>query len=80
MYKKVEASFWTAEEVDLFQDLRHQDQSLKWNECHFVTHVLTFFTATDRIIIQNLAGQISTEVGSVDSKLIDGTVMIRGVA
>ncbi|KAL0928126.1 hypothetical protein M5K25_002366 [Dendrobium thyrsiflorum] len=62
------------------KDLRHWDQSLKSDERHFVTHVLAFFVATDKIVIENLANQICTEVGSLDLKLTDGTVLIRGVA
>lgn len=41
MYKKHEASFWTAEEIDLYQDLKDWD-SLSKNEKHFITHVLAF--------------------------------------
>lgn len=44
MYKKAEASFWTAEEVDLSGDVRHWE-NLTEGERHFVTHVLAFFAA-----------------------------------
>ncbi|MFN9496366.1 MAG: ribonucleotide-diphosphate reductase subunit beta, partial [Bacteroidota bacterium] len=46
MYKKHEASFWTAEEIDLSQDLKDWD-SLNRNERHFISHVLAFFAASD---------------------------------
>uniref|UniRef100_A0A2N9G174 Uncharacterized protein n=1 Tax=Fagus sylvatica TaxID=28930 RepID=A0A2N9G174_FAGSY len=46
MYKKAEASFWTAEEVDLSQDVRHWE-NLSEDEKHFVKHVLAFFAASD---------------------------------
>ncbi|KAH0454872.1 hypothetical protein IEQ34_016796 [Dendrobium chrysotoxum] len=80
MYKKAEASFWITKEVNLSQDLHHWDQSLKSNERHFVTHVLTFVTVADGIVIKNLTSRIWTEVSLLDSKLADGMVLICGVA
>ena len=44
MYKKHEASFWTAEEIDLAADAKDW-QSLTENEQHFVKHILAFFAA-----------------------------------
>ncbi len=44
MYKKHEASFWTAEEIDLSQDQKDWDK-LNANEQHFLKHVLAFFAA-----------------------------------
>ncbi|KAL0914606.1 hypothetical protein M5K25_014969 [Dendrobium thyrsiflorum] len=79
IYKKAEASFWTIEEVNLSQDLRHWDQSIKSDEDHFVTHVLAFITFADGIVIKNLAGQIWNEVGLLYSKFVDGMVLISGV-
>ena len=43
-YKQAEASFWTAEEIDLSQDLRDW-ANLNDGERHFITHVLAFFFA-----------------------------------
>lgn len=57
MYKKAEASFWTAEEVDLSKDLSHWE-SLKKDERHFISHVLAFFAASDGIVNENLVGWI----------------------
>ena len=42
MYKKHEASFWTAEEIDLSDDQKHWD-ALNDGERHFISHVLAFF-------------------------------------
>lgn len=53
MYKKAEASFWTAEEVDLSKDLMHWEK-LKPEEKHFISHVLAFFAASDGIVNENL--------------------------
>merc|ERR1711937_673438 len=61
MYKKHEASFWTAEEVDLSQDNKDWDK-LTDAERHFIKHVLAFFAAPDGIVLENLASQFSTEV------------------
>ena len=45
-YKKAEASFWTAEEIDLHQDLSDWEK-LNEKEKHFIKHVLAFFAASD---------------------------------
>lgn len=49
MYKKAEACFWTAEELDLAHDYKDWE-SLSNDERHFVTHVLAFFAASDGIV------------------------------
>merc|ERR1712136_623322 len=56
MYKKHEASFWTAEEIDLSQDGKDWD-NLSDCERHFVKHILAFFAASDGIVNENLAAQ-----------------------
>jgi len=61
MYKKHEASFWTAEEIDLSQDNKDWE-GLSDNERHFLKHVLAFFAASDGIVLENLAGRFSTEI------------------
>ena len=55
MYKKAEANFWTAEELDLSKD--YKDFSIKMNdkERFFIENVLAFFAASDGIVIENLA-------------------------
>ena len=42
MYKKAEALFWTAEEMDLSMDLHNWNNRLNDNEHHFISHVLAF--------------------------------------
>ncbi|MED6123968.1 hypothetical protein PIB30_054553 [Stylosanthes scabra] len=71
MYKKAEASFWTAEEVDLSGDLRHWD-SLTDGERHFITHVLAFFAASDGIVLENLAGRFMKEVQVSEARAFYG--------
>ena len=61
MYKKAEASFWTAEELDLAHDYKDW-QKLTDNERHFVSHVLAFFAASDGIVNENLLMNFANEV------------------
>merc|ERR1719159_579686 len=75
MYKKHEASFWTAEEVDLSQDGRDWEQ-LTDQERHFVKHVLAFFAASDGIVLENLAGQFSCEVQAPEARAFYGFQMM----
>jgi ribonucleoside-diphosphate reductase subunit M2 len=50
MYKKAEASFWTAEEIDLSKDLHDWHNRLNDDERYFISHVLAFFAASDGIV------------------------------
>ncbi len=61
-YKKSEASFWTAEEIDLGADLWDWENKLNDDERHFVKHVLAFFAASDGIVNENLAENFLREV------------------
>jgi len=61
MYKKHEASFWTAEEVDLSHDLEHWAR-LSDAERHFVKHVLAFFASSDGIVLENLLSRFCSDV------------------
>ncbi len=61
-YKKAEASFWTAEELDLACDRRHWDEVLNDDERHFISHVLAFFAASDGIVNENLGARFFGEV------------------
>merc|ERR1719310_146221 len=74
MYKKHEASFWTAEEVDLSQDNRDWE-ALSDSEQHFVKHVLAFFAASDGIVAENLLEQFTTEVQIPEARAFYGFQM-----
>jgi len=74
MYKKHEASFWTAEEVDLSQDNKDWEK-LTESEQHFIKHVLAFFAASDGIVLENLASQFSTEVQIPEARAFYGFQM-----
>ena len=68
MYKKAEASFWTAEEMDLSKDLHDWNNHLNDNKHHFISHVLAFFAASDGIVNENLVEQFSNEVQAVEAR------------
>ncbi len=70
-YKKAEASFWTAEEIDLVQDLVDWEK-LNEGEKHFVKHVLAFFAASDGIVNENLAENFVSEVQYTEAKFFYG--------
>jgi ribonucleoside-diphosphate reductase subunit M2 len=74
MYKKHEASFWTAEEIDLSQDNKDWEK-LSDSEQHFIKHVLAFFAASDGIVLENLASQFSTEVQIPEARAFYGFQM-----
>ena len=61
MYKKTEASFWVAEEIDLLPDLADW-KKLNDNERHFISHVLAFFASSDSIVTENLATRFYNDV------------------
>lgn len=71
MYKKHEASFWTAEEIDLSDDQKHWD-ALSDGERHFISHVLAFFAASDGIVNENLAVNFMSEVQVPEARCFYG--------
>lgn len=71
-YKKSEASFWTAEEIDLSQDLIDWNEKLNDDERHFIKHVLAFFAASDGIVNENLAENFLSEVQYTEAKFFYG--------
>ncbi len=71
-YKKSEASFWTAEEIDLHQDLSDWENKLSDDEKYFIKHVLAFFAASDGIVNENLAENMVNEVQYTEAKFFYG--------
>ncbi len=71
-YKKAEASFWTAEEIDLSPDLIDWENKLNDDEKHFIKHVLAFFAASDGIVNENLAENFLAEVQYTEAKFFYG--------
>lgn len=71
-YKKSEASFWTAEEIDLHQDLVDWKGKLTDDERYFIKHILAFFAASDGIVNENLAENFVNEVQYSEAKFFYG--------
>jgi ribonucleoside-diphosphate reductase beta chain len=71
-YKRAEASFWTAEEIDLSPDIIDWENKLNDDERHFVKHVLAFFAASDGIVNENLAENFLSEVQYTEAKFFYG--------
>ena len=71
MYKKAEASFWTAEELDLAQDSKDWDKMTD-NERFFISNVLAFFAASDGIVNENLLMNFSNEVQLPEARCFYG--------
>lgn len=79
-YKKSEASFWTAEEIDLASDLDDWENKLNDDERHFIKHVLAFFAASDGIVNENLAENFLSEVQYPEAKFFYGfQVMMENI-
>lgn len=80
MYKKAEASFWTAEEIDLAQDLNDWKYKLTADEKHFIKYVLAFFAASDGIVNENLAVNFLKEVQFPEARCFYGfQVMMENI-
>jgi len=70
-YKRHEASFWTAEEIDLTSDIKDWE-NLNDGERHFISHVLAFFAASDGIVNENLAVNFMSEVQLPEARCFYG--------
>ena len=78
-YKKAQASFWTAEEIDLSNDLRDWER-LTQGERHFISRVLAFFAASDGIVNENLVERFSSEVQVAEARCFYGfQIMMENV-
>lgn len=72
MYKKAEASFWTAEEIDLSKDTGDWNDKLNDKERFFISRILAFFAALDGIVNENLVENFSAEVQIPEAKCFYG--------
>lgn len=71
MYKRAEASFWTAEEVDLAND-RADFEALSPEEQHYIKHVLAFFATADGLVYDNISANFGDEVQMREAKTFYG--------
>jgi ribonucleoside-diphosphate reductase beta chain len=72
LYKKQQACIWTAEEIDLSQDLNDWRNVLNDDEKYFVKNILAFFAASDGIVNENLAENFVKEVQYSEAKFFYG--------
>lgn len=61
LYKKAQMSNWTAEEVDVSNDMEDW-KSLSDNEKHFIKYILAFFAGSDGIVFENINNNFADEV------------------
>tara|TARA_R110000796_G_scaffold178022_1_gene294791 strand:+ start:543 stop:1526 length:984 start_codon:yes stop_codon:yes gene_type:complete len=79
-YKKQQASIWTAEEIDLSEDIRDWNDKLTDNERYYIKHILAFFAASDGIVNENLAENFVNEVQYAEAKFFYGfQIMMENV-
>ena len=79
-YKTQEMAFWTAEEIDLAQDLTDWEEKLNDDEKHYIKNVLAFFAASDGIVNENLAENFLSEVQFPEAKFFYGNqIMIENI-
>ncbi len=71
-YKKQQACFWTAEEIDLSEDVGDWNNKLTNDERYFIKHILAFFAASDGIVNENLAENFVNEVQYSEAKFFYG--------
>lgn len=71
-YQKSQAAFWTAEEIDLIQDINDWSNKLNDNERYFIKNVLAFFSASDGIVNENIAENFVREVQYTEAKFFYG--------
>ena len=73
-YKKAEASFWTAEEIDFSIDIDHWVKLSK-GEKHFIKNILAFFAGSDGIVLENLTQRFTNEIQIPEARCFYGFQM-----
>jgi ribonucleoside-diphosphate reductase subunit M2 len=71
LYKKQVDLFWRPEEIDLSCDVKHWNNMTK-DEQHFIKMILAFFSASDGIVLENLAGRFMNEVQVSEARAFYG--------
>jgi len=67
LYKKAQMSNWTAEEVDVSNDMDDW-KSLSDNERHFIKYILAFFAGSDGIVFENINNNFADEVQITEAR------------
>jgi ribonucleoside-diphosphate reductase beta chain len=71
-YKKAEACFWVAEEIDLNVDIMDWQLKLNDKERDYVKLILAFFAASDGIVNENLATNFIRDVKKPEARSFYG--------
>ena len=72
MYKRAEASFWTAEEFDPASDLIDWNERMNDSERFFVKHILAFFAGADGVVNENLCENFAVQVQLYEARAFYG--------
>ena len=72
MYKKAEACFWTAEEIDLTGDVKDLKSKMTADERRFIMYVIAFFAASDGIVNENLVKNFADEIQLPEARCFYG--------
>ena len=73
-YKRAEASFWTAEEIDFSIDMDHWVR-LSDGEKHFIKNILAFFAGSDGIVLENITQRFANEIQIPEARCFYGFQM-----
>lgn len=65
LYHKQEAAFWTAKEIDLYDDA-FDFKKLDSNTQHFIKNILAFFASADGTVMMNLIDNFINEINSLE--------------
>ncbi|MGA9324664.1 MAG: ribonucleotide-diphosphate reductase subunit beta, partial [Salegentibacter sp.] len=76
-YKKIETGFWTAEQIDLHQDLNDWNHKLNSDERYFIKHILAFFAASNGLVSKNLSRNFVNEVQYPEAKFFYGFQIMK---
>ncbi|MGB8374254.1 MAG: ribonucleotide-diphosphate reductase subunit beta [Salegentibacter sp.] len=76
-YKKIETGFWTAEQIDLHQDLNDWNHKLDSDERYFIKHILAFFAASNGLVSKNLSRNFVNEVQYPEAKFFYGFQIMK---
>lgn len=71
LYRKQVDLFWRPEEIDLSCDIGHWN-SLTSDEQHFIKMILAFFSASDGIVLENLACRFMKDVQVAEARAFYG--------
>lgn len=72
LYKKAQASYWTAEEIDFSNDRYDFINKLNPNEQYFIKMVIAFFAVSDGLVNENLIERFMSEVKCMEARCFYG--------